>query len=104
MLMLGVPIADNDDQAVAVSALVRLAPSIVLVRGRPDRAVALVGSSLDLEPALAAFTPADRIVVDRSVEAEMTVLDLITHFGERSADLVVGWDLRFHGFMPFVKG
>jgi hypothetical protein len=89
VLVLGVPVADNDDQAVALRALVRLAPPTGLVRGCPDRATALVGGPLDLEPALATRTPADRVIINRGVEAEVAALNLFTRFRERCADLVV---------------
>ena len=76
--MLGVSVTDNDDQAVAVRAPMRLAPPAELIRGCPNRAVALVGSTLDLQAALAALTPADRVVVDCGVDAEMAAFDLIS--------------------------
>jgi hypothetical protein len=91
--MLGVPVAYNEDQAVAVRALVRLAPAAGLVGRCSDGAVALVGSPFNLKPAFAALTSTDRVVVDCGVETEMAALDPITPAGKRCADLVVVGDL-----------
>ena len=102
--MLGVPVADNDDQAVAVRALVRVAPATVFVRRGPDGAIALVLSALDLEPAPAALAPANGVVVDGRVEAEIAACKAIPYFGERCADVVVGRDPRFHGLVPLLSG
>jgi hypothetical protein len=102
--MLVVPVADNDDQAVAVRALLRGTPTAVLVRRRPNRAIALVLGPLDLEPALAALAPADGVIVNRGVEAKAAACDAVAYFGKRLADLVVSRNLRIHGLLPFVMG
>jgi hypothetical protein len=88
------PAADNDDQAVAVRTLLGSTPATGLVGYGSDRTVAFVLGSLDLEPALAPGTSADRVVVDRGIKAELAALELVPHVTERCADLVVGWDLR----------
>ena len=87
--MLVVVIADDHIDAVAVRALLRSAPATELVGRRPDRAVTLSGGSLDLEPALATISPADRVVVDRGVETAVHAADLLAHTSKSLAGLDV---------------
>ena len=76
-LVLVVVVADDHVDAVAVRALLGSTPATELVGRRADRAVALAGGPLDLEPALAPLAAADRVIVDRRVEAEVHAADLV---------------------------
>ena len=98
-LVLIVVVADDHVDAVAIRALLGLAPAIELVGRRADRAVALAAGPLDLEPALAAVPSADRVIVDRRVEAEVKSGDRLAYACEGREDLIESRDLRFHGFL-----
>src|SRR5262249_36744355 len=102
-LVLVVVVADDHVDAVAVRALLGSTPAAELVGCRSDRAVALAGGMLDLEPALASFAPANRVIVDRRVAAEVHAADLLADTGKRRADLVGSWNLRFHTFFLSLK-
>jgi hypothetical protein len=56
---------------------------------------------LDPEQALATLPPADRVIVDRRVEAEARAADLAADGFERRADLIVSRSLLFPCVRPF---
>src|SRR5262249_22047384 len=83
-------VIDDDRDAVAERALVRLAPAAELVSRRPDSAIALALGPLDLKAALAALRPADRVVVDGRVQAEVVRLDELAGPGAGGPDRLEG--------------
>ena len=87
--MLGIPVVDDQRDAVVVRALLGRAPLAELVGCRADCAVTFASGPLHLEPAFATLPPADWIVVDGGIEAELVALDQVPHAGKRLADLVV---------------
>jgi hypothetical protein len=94
-----VVVADDHVDAVAVRELLRCTPPTELVGRCADRAVAVAGGPLDLEPAVAPIAPTDRLIVDRGVEAEPDALNQIPHTGKCRAELRVSRNIRFHEFI-----